>query len=171
MTRSTCLLRSSRNTATPSQSNPILQRSSTTGAQRLSEHAVKKTEAQASVLYARADQNFATALEIVPGDPPTLSNWAASLMLRATERSAEDSSRLLERAWHMCIAAESTRPGSAAYNLACISALRGRNDDCKHWLQTSQDYKLLPPREHLLRDKDLQGIHRSIWFQEFVSRL
>jgi tetratricopeptide (TPR) repeat protein len=136
----------------------------------LSEHAAK-TDAHASVLYARADQKFAAALEIVPGDPPTLSNWAASLMLRATERDTEDSSQLLERAWHMCIAAESTKPGSAAYNLACISALRGRDDDCKQWLQTSQDYKLLPPREHLLRDHDLQSIHQSFWFQEFVSRL
>jgi hypothetical protein len=67
--------------------------------------------------------------------------------------------------------AEEIRPGSGAYNLACLYALQNREEECRGWLEKSYQHGTLPSREYLEKDTDLDNVREKEWFQKFLDRL
>lgn len=61
--------------------------------------------------------------------------------------------------------------GSAAYNLACIHALRGDHDACLKALQTAREFGSLPDEQNILQDPDMAAVIDSQWFKDFVEEL
>lgn len=61
--------------------------------------------------------------------------------------------------------------GSAAYNLACISALRGDEAACQQFLQQAKEHGSLPDADNILQDEDMDNVKQTEWFKEFIEAL
>lgn len=61
--------------------------------------------------------------------------------------------------------------GSAAYNLACICALRGDETACESFLQQAKEYGSLPDEANILQDADMDNVKQSAWFLTFIEAL
>lgn len=61
--------------------------------------------------------------------------------------------------------------GSAAYNLACVRALRGDEQACQQFLQQAKDFGSLPDVANILQDDDMDNVKQAAWFKEFVEAL
>lgn len=61
--------------------------------------------------------------------------------------------------------------GSAVYNLACISALRGDEQACQQFLQQAKDFGSLPDQANILQDEDMDNVKQAPWFIEFIEAL
>ena len=61
--------------------------------------------------------------------------------------------------------------GSAAYNLACVYALRGEEESCLAALQTAKEFGSLPEEQNILQDPDMATIIDKPWFKAFLEEL
>lgn len=61
--------------------------------------------------------------------------------------------------------------GSAAYNLACINALRGDEEACQQYLQQAKEFGSLPDEANIMNDEDMDNVKQSAWFKEFIEAL
>lgn len=126
----------------------------------------------AETLFMRAGEKFAAALEIRPDYLEALDNWGMTLMLHYHNACAEGERRcLLDKARGVYLRIELLVPGRAAYDLACIHALGGEHEKCRHWLARSRAAGRLPDLEHIRTDHDLDPVRGTGWFQEFLEEL
>lgn len=65
---------------------------------------------------------------------------------------------------------EEIEPGSASYNLACLSALLGDEHGCEFWLERAHEKRNLPKRAAFMTDPDLASVSGAPWFKNFVER-
>ncbi|MCJ7778440.1 MAG: tetratricopeptide repeat protein [Sedimentisphaerales bacterium] len=119
-------------------------------------------------LLEQACQKYEKAIKIKPDKYEAYNNWGnAFLELAKLKKSTpERYGNLLKQAEEKCLKAESLKKGSAAYNLACIYALRGDKGKCREWLLTGQEASMLPPRDHAMKDNDLASVRNEPWFKE-----
>ncbi|MGY6276599.1 TPR end-of-group domain-containing protein [Methylomonas sp. MgM2] len=59
--------------------------------------------------------------------------------------------------------------GSAAYNLACIYALRGDEPACRKALEQAKDFGSLPDIATILEDVDMDNVKQAQWFKDFIE--
>jgi hypothetical protein len=88
---------------------------------------------------------------------------------QAKTKTGAEADSLFAQAEEKLLAAEDLVTGSGDYNLACIAALRGQRDECRHWLQRSLAAGHLPSRQHLMADDDLRSVRHEPWFAELLS--
>lgn len=67
--------------------------------------------------------------------------------------------------------AEKIHKGHAVYNLACIYAILGQDDECLQALSDAVDYGSLPSEQEVLNDPDLASVKNKGWFLDFISSL
>ncbi len=67
--------------------------------------------------------------------------------------------------------ADNIQKGSAAYNLACIHALRGDQQSCQLALQQAKEFGSLPDENNVSGDADLDNVKSAAWFTEFLESL
>jgi len=135
----------------------------------LAEQAKQNSGAEADGLFAQAGEKLEAALRIKPDMHEALFNWGLAILEQAKQKSGEQADHLFAQAGEKCHQAEKLVPGFGAYNLACISALQGREQECGTWLEKSRDSGKLPSREHLLEDTDLDNVRDKDWFQSFID--
>ncbi len=129
-------------------------------------------EEAALTLLAEATQCYALANRMDPEDPIALNNWGNVLSARAQlERDEEVQTSLLDSALRRLLMAEHLLPGCAAYNLACLHALRGEDEEVRLWLGVGKELRELPPRETFEADSDFQGLRGQPWFEDFLTEL
>ncbi|MFN0016951.1 MAG: TPR end-of-group domain-containing protein [Pirellulaceae bacterium] len=136
----------------------------------LSDQAKMKSGPKADRLFALAAEKFGRALKIKPDKFKALDNWGIILIDQAKMKSGAEADRLLAEAREKCIGVEAIVPGEGAYNLACISAMQGKEGDCKDWLNKCKAHETLPGRDHLLADADLANFRDKAWFQELIAK-
>jgi len=71
----------------------------------------------------------------------------------------------------LLLKAELISPGSATYNIACWCAIRGQEDECKEWLEKCLGLVVMPSRQHLEKDQDLERVRERPWFKAILARL
>ena len=61
--------------------------------------------------------------------------------------------------------------GSAAYNLACIYALRADEQSCEQALQQAKEFGSLPDVAAIMQDEDMENVKQAQWFKDFMDVL
>ena len=129
----------------------------------------QKSGEEATRLFAAAGEKYEAALRIKPDKHETLNNWGLAILGQAKLKSGKEADKLFADASEKCLQAEELVPGYGAYNLACVSALQGREQACRTWLEKSRDHGKLESREHLRTDTDLDSVRDKDWFQSFID--
>ncbi len=137
----------------------------------LYEQAKTKSGEEADGLFELAGEKYEEVLKLKQDDHIALNNWGNSLSGQAQNKSGDESKNLFADAFEKCLKAESIKPGSGSYNLACISALQGKSDDCRKWLNNWQKYGELPDKKHIETDNDLDSIRNEEWFKKLLEKL
>ncbi len=137
----------------------------------LSAQAETKTGEEADRLFALAGEKYLAALKIKPDYHEALYNWGLALYNKAKTKIGEDADRLFSQSKDLLLKAESISPGSAAYNIACWCAIRGQENECRKWLEKCLNLKVMPSRQHLEKDRDLEKVREKPWFKAILARL
>jgi len=98
-------------------------------------------------------------------------NLGNALAEQAKQASGQAADRLFAQAGEKLLRTESLNPGKGAYDLACLSALKGHTDECKKWILKSFERGSLPSKQHLLEDLDLKRVRGLDWFQKLLAQL
>lgn len=95
---------------------------------------------------------------------------AATALLRTAQRNGEgvfgETAEQAEKRW---LIAESVTAGSAAYDLACLAALRNDPRSARRWYDLATSTGNLPPVAHILADEDLINVRNQPWFPRRTS--
>jgi tetratricopeptide (TPR) repeat protein len=121
---------------------------------------------EAKVLRESARVKYDAGLKLLPEEPGFLYQAGSVRLSLAKCSENTDRERLLREAEVNFRCAEKAEPGSAAYDLACVSALGGDTVSALTWLKSSASHGTLPSREHIKGDADLKLIRSD---PEFVA--
>ncbi|MBP8265931.1 MAG: hypothetical protein KAX47_05210 [Zoogloea sp.] len=119
---------------------------------------------EARRLWSEAGQRYAQALAVKEDKHEAANNWGNAYLcqyqaLRAVD--ADEAVRCLDEGERILLQAEGMKEGSAAYNLACVAALRGNVDAALAWLRLSREKGELPSASHIRADRDFDGIRAA----------
>ncbi len=141
----------------------------------LHEQAKTKTGKEANRLFVLAGEKYQAALKIKPDYHKALYIWGIALYDQAKTKTGEEADCLFAQSKDLLLKAESILSGSAAYNIACWCAIRGQEDECKKWLEKCLEKCLclgvMPSRQHLEKDQDLEKVREKPWFKAILARL
>lgn len=137
----------------------------------LADQAGTKTGEEADRLYAEGYTRFAEAVALNPHLYAPLTNWGGALSAQAKAKAGPERDRLLDLAEEKCARVEELHPGRGTYNLACLAALRSREDKCRFWLDRARASGQLPGRDYLAEDPDLASMRDLEWFDRFLAEL
>ena len=130
-----------------------------------------KTSKKADRLFDLAVKKYQKALEIKPDYHEALNNWGYALFSQAKTKTGKEADRLFTQSKDLLLKAESISPGISAYNIACWCAIRGQENECRKWLEKCLDLGVLPSRQHLEKDQDLEKVREKPWFKVILARL
>jgi len=133
--------------------------------------AKSKSEEEGVKLYLSAITKFSFCLLVSPNHLGAAIDGGVAYMdlARILEVNADD--ELYDLAGEFFENAERIQRGSAAYNLACIYALRGQEDACVEALALSKECGSLPSADDMSTDSDLAKIKNKAWFNEFIEKI
>ncbi|MBL1264673.1 TPR end-of-group domain-containing protein [Candidatus Methylomicrobium oryzae] len=120
-------------------------------------------------LYRDAILKFAFCLTLEPNYLAAAIDGGVCYMDMARLESAAKNSELYAKAQQEFERANSIQAGAASYNLACIHALRGENEDCLKALENARDKGSLPDIQDILNDPDMAGVQDQAWFIELLE--
>ncbi|MBW8002435.1 MAG: hypothetical protein FVQ80_10505 [Planctomycetes bacterium] len=132
----------------------------------LRELAEHKKGKDAEELCNQAIGKHQKALKIDPDYFDAYNSWSYALMCLAKLKGGKDAKDLLKQAEEKLLKAESLKIGSGAYNLACLYALRGDEENCKKWLKVGEDKGTLFTRDEAMKDEDLKIVRGQAWFKK-----
>jgi hypothetical protein len=131
----------------------------------------KTDTATASQIYQDAINKFTFCLLINPQYLGAAINGGVAYMDLARVSQARPEDALYDKAKHHFETANAIHKGTASFNLACIYALRGNQDDCLRALEHSRDNGSLPSLADIVNDPDLGLVKDQAWFAVFVASL
>jgi tetratricopeptide (TPR) repeat protein len=116
-------------------------------------------------IYLNSFEQFERASSIKSDDFELYENWS-SVLLNAYRLFQKKI--YIEKAREILAKAEKLEP-HRVYNLACYYSQIQDYTSCKAKLETCKQQNTLPPKKHLLEDKDLENVHNQEWFKDFVK--
>ncbi len=133
--------------------------------------AKSKTEEESVKLYLSAITKFSFCLLVSPNHLGAAIDGGVAYMdlARILEVDADD--ELYDLAGEFFENAERIQRGSAAYNLACIYALRRQKEACIEALDLSKESGSLPSAEEMSNDPDLSKVSKMSWFVGFIEKV
>ncbi|PTB30912.1 hypothetical protein DAT36_19790 [Photobacterium phosphoreum] len=94
-----------------------------------------------------------------------LDNFGATLLF---VYDFEKDPKILEEAKQILLKAK-LESGKANYNLACLYAIENDKYNCEKELLDCLNINVLPDKDHLDSDKDLDSIREDEWFMNFFN--
>lgn len=110
------------------------------------------------------------AVELQPDSPKAYNRWATVLINRANREEEPLRTKLLFEAEEKLKVADGYKTGSAAYNFACLYALRGDEKECERWLHIGERKGTLATYDEAINDADLESMRDKKWFKEIRWR-
>jgi hypothetical protein len=125
---------------------------------------------EADAAFAQAEEYFRQSLKLCPDLDGTLTSLASTLIWRAGFATGRRRSALLNEAERRLVSAERRKPGTGAYDLACIYGRRGDAVSAGHWLRIAHREALnFPGCDFIAEDKDFHAIRRSKAFKSALA--
>ncbi len=135
-------------------------------------HQAKSNDkSEAERLYLDAVAKFSFCSLIQPTHLGASIDGGVAYMELARLKSVDAQDELYENALLCFQRAEHIQSGSAAYNLACIYAVRDEYDACKSALELSLDSGSLPDIDEIEADPDMAKVINMDWFKAFVLKV
>jgi len=128
----------------------------------------KDTE-QASALYLEAIEKFSFCLLSAPSHLGAAIDGGVAYMDLARINKVDPSDSLYDKAMVFFDKAGQIQKGSAAYNQACINALRGNKESCLKALELAKQCGSMPNENDVMNDPDMASVRGAKWFQEFLG--
>ena len=135
----------------------------------LDQQAQRAEGEEAQRLWRQAGEKYAEALRIKPDDHEVLNNWGLMCLTQCHRAAGVERERLLDAAEAKLKMAYALAPADTAYNLACLAAIRGIEEEANARLKEALAAGTLPDREHLVEDPDLASIRDAAWFRNFLD--
>ena len=125
--------------------------------------------AEADRLFREAEGKCEAALAIKPDSQKSLNSWGLILSERA-KRAGDpaEAIRLFNESEKPLREAARLNP-LEVYNLACLYALRGDEEQARSYLFQAKEAGSLPDRAHLLADSDLTSVRETPWFAALLE--
>jgi hypothetical protein len=137
----------------------------------LTSQAKTKQGAISDRLFEEAGFRYAEAFRFKADFHEALNNWGTALLNQAGTKLGAEGVHLQRLAREKSLLAEKIRPGSGAYNLACVEALDGNAAEAIRWLQTAQSTGKLLAQAIIAADKDFDLVRNDPDFVSFVESL
>jgi len=137
----------------------------------LSEQAKTKSGEDADRLFAKSYEKYSDAIELRPDFHQAIHNWGAALSEQAKTKSGAEAARLFDDATTLLEQAEAIAPGSAWFNLACLSALRGQVTASILILRRAKESGQEVHRSRIEGDSDFAGVLEHPEMQRFLAEL
>jgi tetratricopeptide (TPR) repeat protein len=130
-----------------------------------------KADDEAARLYRDALAKFDFCLLLNPSYLGSAINGGVAYMDLARLLGVSADDELYDLAKKQFEKANSIHKGTASYNVACISALRGEHDACLKALEHALNNGSLPEVADILNDADLDSVKSEPWFVAFIESL
>ncbi len=122
-------------------------------------------------IYRNAIAKFSFCMTIDPNYLAASIDAGVACMDLARARGVPFSDELYEMAKRQFEKANSIQTGVAAFNLACVHAVRGDNEACLDALKIAKEKGNLPDDAEILADPDMAKVIEQSWFKEFITSL
>jgi len=130
-----------------------------------------KPAEQAVAVYEDAIAKFSFCLLTNPDYLGAAIDGGVAFMELARITAEQERDGLYQLAEEFFEKACTIQKGSAAYNLACVYALRGDLDHCYGALQQAKEFGSLPDVQVILNDDDMANAKPQAWFKDFIEAL
>ncbi len=118
--------------------------------------------------YEEAFKKYEQALAIKPDAYQALNSWGAALLSMARLETGEEREALLARAEELVGKAEEIEPGSGLYNLACVYAMQGREEEAFAKLREAIEQSKAP-WSHVAQDPDWDDLRDHEAYQKLEA--
>ncbi|WP_305906650.1 hypothetical protein Q9L42_019885 [Methylomarinum sp. Ch1-1] len=132
-------------------------------------HAKNKGKDEAIGLYEDAVNKFTFCLLASPNHLGGAIDGGFAYMELARLNNAQPEDPLYDKAIEFFEKAGHIQKGSAAYNLACIHALRDDHEACRAALELAKECGSLPDEQDVMNDPDMAPVKDAQWFHEFLG--
>lgn len=133
--------------------------------------AKSKTPPESINIYRNAIAKFSFCMTIDPNYLAASIDAGVACMDLARARKVPQSDELYEMAKRQFEKANTIQAGVAAFNLACVHAVRGDNDACLEALKIAKEKGNLPDDSEILADPDMVNVIEQGWFKDFIASL
>lgn len=137
----------------------------------LHEARAKQAGEEANKLYQDAISKFSFCLLTNPNYLGAAIDGGVAFMELARMSVSETRLGLYGMAEDFFDKACSIQKGSAAYNLACVYALRNDQEACQKALEQARSFGSLPDEADILQDVDLESVKNEQWFNDFIEEV
>ena len=117
----------------------------------LFEQAARSSNEKAQELFKAAAEKYQTAIAVKPDLREAFGNFGVLLIEQGKRASEGEAEQFFVKANEMLSAAARIDP-TATYNLACLAAVTGKENECRLNLELAEQNGALPSIEHLLAD-------------------
>jgi tetratricopeptide (TPR) repeat protein len=105
-----------------------------------------------------------------PGSAARLLAWGNLFWTQAKLVTGEESMRFLRQAKEKLIQSEERQPMLAAYRLACLCSEMGDVEECRAWLEKSQEPGITVAADDLARTEEFAAVRDTDWFREILAK-
>jgi hypothetical protein len=130
-----------------------------------------KTGDEATKLYQEAIAKFYFCLLLNPSYLGSAINVGVAFMDLARLQGVDCYDEIYSMARNYFDKANAIQANSAAYNIACIHALRDEKEACLEELENAKNSGYLPEAEDIMADPDLDKAKNQLWFVMFMNTL
>ena len=126
--------------------------------------------AETGRLIEEATRSFEEAARKADRPDAILVGWGDLLAGKAWLAEGAERVRLLQEARNKYAEFESRRPGSAAYDLACVAARLGEPDQCRQWLEKSREPGIRISADRMAGDPAVASVRECDWFGRLLAK-
>ena len=133
--------------------------------------AKSKTPPESINIYRNAIAKFSFCMTIDPNFLAAAIDAGVACMDLARARGVPASDELFEMAKRQFEKANSIQADVAAFNLACVHAIRDNHEACLEYLKIANSKGNLPDDTDILADPDLANVVNETWFKDYMASL